>query len=48
MMGFEPINVEHLLQNSGLTSDRLSSILIALELANKIVAMPGGRYQRIV
>ncbi len=48
MMGFEPINIEYLLQNSGLTSDRLSSILIALELANKIVAMPGGRYQRIV
>ncbi len=48
MMGFEPVSVEYLLQKSGLTSDTLSSILMSLELDNKIASMPGGRYQRIV
>lgn len=48
LMSFEPVTVEYLLQHSGLTSDTLSSILISLELDNKIASMPGGRYQRIV
>ncbi len=48
LIGFEPITVEYLLQHSGLTSEQLSSMLMALELDNQIVAMPGGRYQRIV
>jgi len=48
LMSFEPVTVEYLLQHSGLTRDTLSSILISLELDNKIASMPGGRYQRIV
>lgn len=48
LMGFEPVNVEYLLQHSGLTSDVLSSMLMTLELNNQIVVMPGGRYQRVV
>ncbi len=48
LMSFEPVTVEYLLQHSDLTSDTLSSILISLELDNKIASMPGGRYQRIV
>lgn len=46
-MGYDPVSTESLLERSGLTSDRLSAMLLVLELENKIASLPGGRYQRI-
>lgn len=46
-MGYDPVGMETLLERSGLTSDRLSAMLLVLELENKIASLPGGRYQRI-
>ena len=46
-MGYDPVSMESLLERSGLTSDRLSAMLLVLELENKIASLPGGRYQRI-
>lgn len=47
LMGYDPVSVETLLERSELTSDGLSSMLLMLELENKIAALPGGRYQRL-
>ena len=47
LMGFDPINMETLMERSNLTSDALSATLLVLELENKIASLPGGRYQRI-
>ncbi|MEZ0232575.1 MAG: DNA-processing protein DprA [Methylophilaceae bacterium] len=46
-MGFDPISMESLVEESGLTSDNLSAMLLVLELENKVASLPGGRYQRI-
>lgn len=47
LMGFDPINMETLMERGNLTSDALSATLLMLELENKIASLPGGRYQRI-
>lgn len=47
LMGFDPINMETLIERTSLTSDALSATLLVLELENKIASLPGGRYQRI-
>lgn len=47
-MGFDPINFETLQTLSGLTTEILSSMLMVLELENKITALVGGKYQRLV
>jgi DNA processing protein len=46
-MGFDPINFETLRTLSGLTTEGLSSMLMVLELENKITALAGGKYQRL-
>lgn len=46
-MGFDPVDIETLSQRSGLTTERLSAMLLTLELEGCIVALPGSRYQRI-
>jgi DNA processing protein len=46
-MGFDPINFETLRALSGLTTEALSSMLMVLELENKITTLPGGKYQRL-
>ncbi|MEN9658638.1 MAG: DNA-protecting protein DprA [Pseudomonadota bacterium] len=46
-MGFDPVDIETLSQRSGLTTDRLSAMLLTLELEGCIVALPGSRYQRV-
>ena len=48
LMGFDPIEFELLIKQSGLTGEDLSAKLLMLELENKIASLPGGRYQRIV
>jgi DNA processing protein len=47
-LGFEPVDMDSLSQRSGLTIEALSAILLQLELAGGIAALPGGYYQRIV
>lgn len=46
-LGHDPCNVDTLCQRSGLTPDSVSAILLELELAGMVAALPGGRYQRI-
>ena len=47
LMGFDPIDMETLIELSNLTSDALSAKLLVLELESKVASLPGGRYQRI-
>lgn len=46
-LGFEPLDVDTLMQLSGLTIAELSAILLQLELDGHIASLPGGLYQRI-
>jgi DNA processing protein len=46
-LGHDPCNVDTLCERSGLTPDTVSAILLELELAGLVAALPGGRYQRI-
>jgi DNA processing protein len=46
-LGRDPCNVDTLCQRSGLTPDIVSAMLLELELAGAVAALPGGRYQRI-
>lgn len=46
-MGYEPVTIESLLEQTGLTSDTLSAMLLMLELESKVASLPGGRFQRI-
>ena len=48
LMGFDAINFEQLRTNTGLTTESLSSMLMLLELENKIKSLAGGHYQRLV
>ncbi len=45
-LGHEPLALDTLQQRSGLTPDRLSAILLNMELKGLLTAIPGGRYQR--
>ncbi len=47
-MGFDPINFEALLPMTGLTTEALSSMLLMLELENRVTTLSGGKYQRLV
>ncbi|HEY4658326.1 MAG TPA: DNA-processing protein DprA, partial [Gemmatimonadaceae bacterium] len=46
-MGYDPCNVDKLCERSGLTADRVSAILLQLELSGRVVSLPGGQYQRV-
>jgi DNA processing protein len=46
-LGHDPCNVDTLCQRSGLTPDTVSAMLLELELAGVVAALPGGQYQRI-
>ncbi len=46
-IAFDPVSVDELSERSGLTIDKLSSILLALELKQVIESAPGGRIVRI-
>ncbi len=45
-LGFEPVNTDFLLARTGLTMNRLSSILLEMELAGEVRSLPGGLYER--
>ncbi len=46
-MGFDPVGIDLLAQNTGLTADTLSAMLLSLELEGRIATLPDGRFQRI-
>lgn len=46
LMGFNSVGVDNLVDRSGLTAEKLSSILLGLELRGYVVAQPGGLYAR--
>jgi len=48
VMGHDPVGVDELLEQSGLTIAELSSMLLILELEGKIEKLAGGQYARLV
>ena len=46
-VGHDPVTIDRLVEHTGLTPDRLSSILLSLELDGRLDALPGGRYVRV-
>ena len=48
LMGFDAINFEQMRISTSLTTEALSSMLMLLELENKIKSLAGGHYQRLV
>ena len=46
-LGFDPVDMDGLIQRSGLTIEALSAILLQLELEGVVATLPGGLYQRI-
>ena len=47
VIGFDPVTADELVERSGLTIDKLSSMLVLLELNDFIQSAPGGYYVRI-
>jgi DNA processing protein len=47
VMGFDPVDVDSLCARAGLPAERVSAELLRLELAGRVAALPGGRYQRL-
>ncbi|MEK8089489.1 DNA-processing protein DprA [Thermithiobacillus plumbiphilus] len=47
VLGYEPQTLDVLVERSGLTPDRVSAMLLTLELDAWIASSPGGRYQRL-
>ena len=45
-VGHDPVTLDRLVELTGLTPDRLSSILLSLELDGRLEALPGSRYVR--
>ena len=45
-LGFDPVSADTLVELSGLTADKVSSMLLLLELEGYVSSAPGGRYQR--
>ncbi|MCP4494139.1 MAG: DNA-protecting protein DprA [Gammaproteobacteria bacterium] len=46
-IGYDPVSSDTLVERSGLTIDKLSSMLVVLELSDFIQSAPGGCYVRI-
>jgi DNA processing protein len=46
-IAYEPIDIDTLVDRSGLTADQVSSMLVVLELHGQIASAPGGLYTRI-
>jgi DNA processing protein len=45
-LGYDPIQIDVLIERSGLTADVVSSMLLLLELQGQVESLPGGRYVR--
>jgi DNA processing protein len=46
-LGYDPIDINTLVERSGLTPEAISSMLLDMELAGEIKSCAGGKYQRI-
>ena len=46
-LGYDPIQINVLIERCGLTADAVSSMLLLLELQGQVESLPGGRYVRI-
>ena len=46
-LGHDPVGIDQLAENSGLTIDQVSSMLLILELKGEVESHPGGRYSRL-
>ena len=46
-LGYDPIQIDVLIDRCGLTADAVSSMLLLLELQGQVESLPGGRYVRI-
>jgi len=46
LMGWDPVSVNALVERSGLTTDEVSSMLLILELEERVDLLAGGRYQQ--
>lgn len=46
-LGFDPLSVDELVDRSGLTADKVSSMLLILELRGLVESAPGGKYSRV-
>ena len=46
-LGYEPLPIDRIILNTGLTADAVSSILLMLELHNLVAACGGGHYMRL-
>lgn len=45
-LGHDPVDIDTLVERSGLTAEQVSAMLLVLELHGSIEALPGGRYCR--
>ena len=48
IMGFEPMQLENIVNLSGLTVSEVSSMLMLLELEGSVASLAGGKYQKII
>ena len=46
-LGYDPIEIDTLAEQSGLTVDIVSSMLLLLELEGQVASLSGGRYVRM-
>ena len=46
-MGFDPCDLDVLVERTALAADALSAMLLELELAGDVSTLPGGKYQRL-
>ncbi len=46
-LGYDPIQIDALIDRCGLTADAVSSMLLLLELQGQVESLPGGRYVQI-
>ena len=46
-LGYDPIDIDTLVERSGLTPEAISSMLLDMELAGEVQTCAGGKYQRI-
>ena len=46
-LGYDPIEIDLVIERSGLTAEAVSSMLLLLELQGQVESLPGGRYVRI-
>jgi len=46
-LGWEPVDMDTLIERSRLTIDQLSSMLLILELEGEVESLPGGKFSRV-